>query len=333
MRASFRGIVIASVLLSSCGLSEKLVLSVPAEPQYDQLQYWAAHPELNDPSDSSYSGQPVDQFGIPTFFVSPTVYFPKKGQNWNADPMDKDFRTKFETPIAFQSSAFNVAGHVFAPYYRQAAYQVYTTVPSSASATAYEIAYHDVQEAFDQFLKEIPPQSPFILASHSQGTHHLTKLITTHLDRSHFDRLIAAYLIGAEVNACDIPLPICERPDQSGCVLSWRTHKQGSEVSSKYSEECIAITNPLSWTTTSDKVYPTKNGGQGGLIKLNKELVDGIATAQIHKGVLWTELPEIPGAWLLRTTNYHRGDINLYYGSIQQNVLIRSLSYLKESRD
>lgn len=333
MRLGFRGIVIASVLLSSCGLSEKLVLSIPEEPAYDQLQYWAAHPELQDASDSSYSGQPTNQFDIPTFFVCPTVYFPKKGGTWNADPLDPHFREKFETPIAFQSSAFNVAGPVFAPYYRQAAYQVYTTVPSSASATAYEVAYRDVQHAFDQFLQEIPLHSPFILASHSQGTHHLTKLISEHLDKSHLNRLVAAYLIGAEVNACEFPIPLGERPDQTGCVLSWRTHKEGSEVQSKNLVECVAVVNPLNWTTTTDKIYPTENGGQGGLTKLDKGLIDGIATAQIHNGVLWTELPNIPGAWLLRTTNYHRGDINLYYGSIQQNVLLRSLSYLKELRD
>ena len=330
LRALF--LVFASFAFGSCGLSEKLVDTVPTPPDYSQLHYWAAHPEIIDLSDTSFTGAPLSQFDIPVFYVSPTVYFPKKGGSWNADPLEADFRDRFQTPIEFQSTAFNVAGPIYAPYYRQAAYQVYTTPPSTASSNAYTLAYNDVRLAFDEFLSEIPNGSPFILASHSQGSHHLVKLVKETFDRELLNRVVAAYLVGIEINACEFPLPLGENPAQTGCLLSWRTYKEGAEISSKFPVECVAITNPLTWTTTTQKVLPTDVEMMGGLIKLDRGLQWDVATAQIHAGVVWSELPKIPGARFLRTKNYHRGDINLYYGSIQQNVLARSLSYLKERR-
>ena len=325
-------LVLMSISLGSCGLSEKLVVTVPTTPDYTNTKYWAAHPEIKDGSDTSFTGVARNQFDIPVFFVSPTVYFPKKGESWSADPLDESFRKSFETPIVYQSTAFNVAGPVYAPYYRQAAYQVYTTPPSTASANAYQLAYNDVLSAFRQFLLEIPNGSPFILASHSQGTHHLVKMVQEDMERSVTSRIVAAYLIGTEVNACEMPIPICESPAQTGCLISWRTYKEGYETENKFPDACIAVTNPLDWTTTTAKVYASPGALQGGLVKLDQGLKEGVATAQIHQGILWTELPKITGARFLRTKNYHRGDINLYYGSIQQNVLLRSLSYLKEQR-
>lgn len=331
---TFRALVLLSfgVLLHSCGLSDKLVVNVPVTPDYTSTQYWAAHPEIQDGSDTSFTSQPRNQFDVPVFFVSPTVYFPKKGQSWSADPRSESFRKSFETPIVFQSTAFNVAGPVYAPYYRQAAYQVYTTPPSAASAQAYELAYNDVRAAFFQFLKEIPSSSPFILASHSQGTDHLVKLVKEDLDRELLPRVVAAYLIGMEVNACEMPLPVAETPTQTGALISWRTYKEGFEKRNKFPVECIAITNPLDWTTTTAKIIPEAGANLGGLAKPGDGLIDQIATAQIYNGVIWSERPKIRGARLLRTENYHKGDINLYYGSIQQNVIARTLTYLKEQR-
>ena len=62
----------------------------------------------------------------------------------------------------------------------------------------------------------------------------------------------------------------------------------------------------------------------------NKPLLQALVSAQIKNGAVVTERPKFPGSALLRTKDYHRGDINLYYGNIQSNVRVRCLQYLKE---
>jgi hypothetical protein len=43
--------------------------------------------------------------------------------------------------------------------------------------------------------------------------------------------------------------------------------------------------------------------------------------------VLWISKPKFPGAFLLKTKNYHVGDINLFYRSIQENIESRKRAY------
>ena len=62
--------------------------------------------------------------------MSPTVYFPDKKESWNLNPSIDQEKSLFETPVTFQSTAFNVAGFVFSPAYRQSAYQVYNVAPN-----------------------------------------------------------------------------------------------------------------------------------------------------------------------------------------------------------
>lgn len=316
------------LVLSSCGLSLDLVEKEIPTPDYNDLNYWVAHPEKLDLSDSVFTSRPADQFGIPVFFVSPTIHFPKKGETWNHDPSDAAAEHAFDTPVKYQSTAFNVAGPVYSPAYRQSAYQVYNVAPNPTTAKSYAIAYADVREAFAVFQKQIGPQSPYILASHSQGTDHLIRLIQNDLTKDQLDHLVVAYLVGMPVNDCDMKIPICESPNSTGCYTSWRTYHTKAKFYNKYPVECIGVVNPISWNTETNYVPSTKN--LDALISDSKPLFQNLVSAKIQNGVVVTERPRFPGSILIRTKNYHRGDINLYYGNIQENVLIRCLQYQKE---
>ncbi|MCZ3230209.1 DUF3089 domain-containing protein, partial [Acinetobacter baumannii] len=75
-----------------------------------------------------------------------------------------------------QASVFNEAGAIWAPRYRQATFGAFLT-DRKAAEEALQLAYGDVQAAFDRFLDEIGPDRPIILAGHSQGALHLTHLL------------------------------------------------------------------------------------------------------------------------------------------------------------
>ena len=239
------------LILSSCGLSLDLVEKELPTPDYNDLNYWVAHPEKLDLSDSVFTSRPADQFGIPVFFVSPTIHFPKKGGTWNLDPSNTASEHAFDTPVKYQSTAFNVAGPVYSPAYRQSAYQVYNVAPNPTTAKSYAIAYADVRAAFAVFQKQIGSQSPFILASHSQGTDHLIRLIQHDLTKDQLDHLVVAYLVGMPVNDCDMKIPICESPSSTGCY-TWRTYNTKAKFYNKYPVECIGVVNPISWTTAPE---------------------------------------------------------------------------------
>ncbi len=318
----------AVLLLTSCGLSLSLHEEISIAPDYTSLDAWASHPEFEDYSDSSLAFQQANQFGVPVFFVYPTVHFPEKGGSWSANISNPDYQEAVSTPIKYQAPAFNVAGPVFTPYYRQAAYQVYNVAPNPTTARAYRIAYEDVKAAFDQFLFEIGPGTPFILAGHSQGTDHLEHLINSHLTPDQLDRLVVAYLVGMPIDQCKIAIPICESETQTGCFCSWRTYAEGTEITNTLDEACIGVTNPITWNTS--KVPAEKSQNLGALVRYNKPIISGITDARIDHGVVYAKRPHFPGSWVIRTKNYHRGDINLYFASIQENVRRRLLLYLRE---
>jgi hypothetical protein len=260
------------------------------------------------------------------FYVYPTVHFPKKGGTWNADSYVEEVRERTHYAVKMQSSAFNVAGPVYAPYYRQAAYQVYNVAPNTTTVNAYDLAYNDVRTAFEQFLVDIGPDVPFILASHSQGTDHLERLLRNEFDKELKDRLVIAYLIGMPVEA-DLPIPLCEDPLQTGCFVSWRTFHKSVEPTSN--GVMLGVVNPLSWDTSTVEVPAADN--PGALVFESGEVLTGLIGAQIQDGIIIADRPKFKGSWLIRTKDYHRGDINLYYMSIRENLEAR-LDYLERAK-
>ena len=83
--------------------------------------------------------------------------------------------------------------------------------------------------------------------------------------------------------------------------------------------------NPLTWTMT-DTLAP-RDMNEGAILTRFNHLVPHVTNARIHEGVLWVHRPYFPGAFLLRTRNYHIGDINLFYLNIRENVRTRIRSY------
>ena len=98
----FRSIIPAlagALLLCSCGLSLALKEEIHAAPDYTSLDSWASHPEFDDYSDSSLAFHNANEFGVPVFFVHPTVYFPEKGGSWNVNISNADYQDATITPI------------------------------------------------------------------------------------------------------------------------------------------------------------------------------------------------------------------------------------------
>ncbi len=308
----------------------------PSAPDYAQSKFWAALPDKKDKADLVPENSIKDrqkEAKADVFFIHPTTYT-KKRKLWNADleEIEINERTDFGT-IRHQASIFNGAGRVFAPRYRQAHIKAYYTKDKGSAKKALDLAYQDVKAAFEYYLEHYNDGRPIIIAAHSQGTTHSGPLLKAFFDGKPLQKkLIAAYLVGMPVQADQFEnIKACETPEETGCFCTWRTYKKGYYPKRWYSKKNnIAVTNPLTWTTTEEFAPKTLNEG-AVLAKFKEGFTKNLVSAKVHKGLLWVNKPKFKGSFLIMTKNYHIGDFNLFYLNVRKNAMLRTEKYLSKN--
>ena len=299
--------------------------SVNGTPDYSKLEYWAAHPDKWDPSDTIPLPlkNNVQEKEVDVFFIHPTTYtgtMPEGKPNASIDDSTLNYKTDY-SPIMYQASAFNERARVFAPRYRQAHIQMYQEKDTAKLFSAFNLAYEDVKNAFQYYLDHENKGRPIIIASHSQGTTHSTRLVREFFDgKPLMNQLVCAYMIGMRVKKREYKqINVCQDSSQTGCFVSWRTFENGYEgdwVSRL--DTSIAVVNPISWRTNSELVDRSFQKG-AVLYNLNK-IFYHTQDAQVEGNALWVSHPKFPGSFLYRNKNFHAGDINLFYLDIREDV-------------
>ena len=116
-------------------------------PDYAQDSCWAALPTRRDSADAvpKASGLRDEQAtaAADVFFVHPTTYL--QPQSWNAD-LARHGLNRFtdRSTIRHQASAFNAAGRIYAPRYRQATLYSFFDEQTPSGQAAIDFAYADV---------------------------------------------------------------------------------------------------------------------------------------------------------------------------------------------
>ncbi|HEX6661203.1 MAG TPA: DUF3089 domain-containing protein [Sphingomicrobium sp.] len=309
-------------------------------PDYRDTANWLARPGMaNDPAQWLPVGvTPNGSGNAAIFYIHPTTYLDR--DRWNA-PLEVRGDTEFRTNLFVQSqaSAFNGAGYVWAPRYRQAAYGVFL-LKSEDAQKALALAYSDVAAAFDQFLKEVGDH-PIILAGHSQGALHLERLLREKIAGTPLaKRIVAAYVIGWPISTtADLPglgLPPCTAPAQTRCILSWMSFgdpanpelifkgwekTKGFNGGERRQKEALCV-NPI--TGVEGGAAPPQ-ANPGTLIPsadlLSGRLVAGQVGAHCGKGVLILDgaIPAL-GPYVLPGNNYHVYDYALFWSAIRADA-------------
>ena len=158
----------------------------PPAPDYATPAAWAARPD--DPGTAALVPEGVVDIAMmpraDVFFIHPTTYGISPGEHggrdalyWNAPIDDPVAGDRIDHGILkYQASAFNLAGRIHAPHYRQATFGVFFDT-SDARRRALSLAYQDVERAFDRYIAHDNAGRPFILAGHSQGALHALLLL------------------------------------------------------------------------------------------------------------------------------------------------------------
>lgn len=309
---------------------------------YRVLNAWIARPELSDNPSGWHPRNEVrvDPIAVDArvFYIHPTTYLERSG--WNA-PLFPDGQTEFRTRLFVQSqaSAFNQTSEIWAPRYRQAAYGAFL-LKSDDAQKALNLAYTDVEAAFEEFLRQVPREKPIILAGHSQGALHLVRLLRERIAGTPVARRVAAaYVVGWPISTtADLPtlgLPACREATESGCILSWMTFgdppnpdfildpwmkSRGFSGGPRRQEEALCV-NPISGTENgrssagglADMLVPTADFRDAGL-------APGVG-AHCDKGLLILDGKVSPlGGFVLPGNNYHAYDYALFWGAIRRDV-------------
>ena len=327
--------------------------STDSGPDYADAANWLAKPGsgLNlaewrpDQADGTPAASPILRpREAATFYIHPTTYLDRA--RWNAVlTPDATSEGRTRTFVRSQASAFNDVSDVWAPRYRQAAFGAFL-LKSEDATKALDLAYRDVLEEFDMFLAAQPAGKPLIVAGHSQGALHLSRLLADRRDKLN-NRLVAAYVVGWPLSSkADLPLmgrTACAAPDETGCILSWQSFAEpanpalvmDSWVGTKAANGIVrqrrdmVCVNPI--TGTAGGAAPAMSN-LGTLLPSADYSTATLATAQVgamcEDGLLLVSgnLPSA-GGFVLPGNNYHPFDYALFWGSIRADAARRVAAF------
>lgn len=303
-----------------------------AIPDYSSLENWAAHPSKKDPSDSvpaPLRTNETDQLAD-VFFIHPTTFTTNNENHaMNASIHDSLLNAKTDNgSILFQSSVFNNSSRVFAPRYRQAHLSAFYLKKDSDEA-AFEIAYSDLKNAFEYYLKHYNNGRPIIIAGHSQGAKMSEFLLRDYFENKPLmNQLVVAYILGWPVpENYYAKIPFCNNALQTGCICSWRTYRKGYTPEFVEKEKFKALnTNPLTWT--ADETHASRKENSGSVLRNFNKVYKKTTDAQVNGNILWVKKPRFPSGFFLFMKNYHIADINLFYLNLRKNANDRTKAFL-----
>ncbi|MCW1382560.1 DUF3089 domain-containing protein [Novosphingobium sp. KCTC 2891] len=320
---------------------------LPAD-YYGQPDAWISRPGVkDDPAQYVPEGAARGRVGQAwVFFVHPTSYLARN--HWNGPLDDADSRFRAGLFVRGMASAFNAAGPVWVPRYRQAAFGAFLTDRPEAQR-ALELAYGDVSLAFDAFVAQVPQGAPIVLAGHSQGALQLMRLVRDRVKGTPLAaRVVAVYAIGWPVSAGhDLPamgMPACDSPQRTGCVASWLSFAEPADPSMmidawraqagldgqpRKSEPTLCF-NPLTGSTGSTAAAAANLGTMVPAADLTEgKLVPRAVPARCdaRTGLLMVGDPPQMGPFVLPGNNYHVYDVPLFWANLRADVARREQAW------
>lgn len=305
-------LLITPIIFTSCGKE--------VDSKYADSANWAYY--------ESESDKEAD-----VFFVCPTVDMGEDG-NFNMSLDNESVKENFVGAINMEKGIFDKEAAIYAPYYRQVSFPVYS-LESEEAEQYFDIAYNDVREAFVYYSDNCDEDRPLILFGFSQGADMVKRLLTEFFnDKKYSDRLVAAYCIGwyiTEEEIADSPwMKPAQRADDTNVIICFNSESEDvtDSITVPKGVQSICI-NPLSWST--DTEYADKSLNKGACFTdysaaITREEANYTGCyIDLSRGTL--KLPDInPAEYsnsLFPDGVYHLYDYQFFYRNLQENVKIR----------
>ncbi len=217
---------------------------------YADDAHWLCRPDLTDDAcDQDLTATEVAPDGTLTevpfvpaadpafdcFYVYPTL-------DYSSEPGNHPFEVP--NPLVpyttqFQAARFGALCDLYVPLYRQATIGSYPRGGDAGDLfdlQPFAVAYADVLDAFRTYMATWNGDRPLVLLGHSQGTHHLIRLLQEEFDDSPAmrGRLISALLVGPTgrlrvppgeaVGGTFDNIPLCTSATETGCAVGFDSY-------------------------------------------------------------------------------------------------------------
>jgi len=239
-----------AVLLAASGCAPDCEPDEGSAPDYADREAWFCHPSLDsDECDADLTTVEVlpdntvvavdraiaEEPGFDCFYVYPTMDLSLRAQ------LHDDLSDDADEARVVRAQAARLAEvcEVFAPRYRQVTIGTYVG-SETATEPCFDVAYDDVERAFDAWVAERAADRGVFLVGHSQGGQIVSRLL-----RDRFDgdpdlraRLVGAMPLGWAVGVAAGELtggssdevPACTEDDEAGCIVAFRTFAEGNRA-------------------------------------------------------------------------------------------------------
>ena len=306
----------------------------PRQPiDYSKADSWAFLADTSTAGDDA----PAD-----VFFISPTACLGRY-EPYYLDLSNTQERAALRKVIRMEKGIYDARSRFFAPYYRQAGFEVYS-FDKAFREECIEEAHQDIEDAFDYYMEHYNEGRPFIIAGFSQGADHVLRLLKARTGDMRIARqLIAAYAIGWVITEKEMrkypQLRFAGRADDTGVIVSFNSEAEGVHDSPILPRGIHALAiNPLNWRTDGTVADRSLNKGAcfvspDGTVESEYPALTG-AYIDTERGALkCTDISpkRFPGK-LYDDGIFHIYDYRFFYRNLQENVNVRIEAYLKEQK-
>jgi len=233
------------MLLTAALLAAAQASTSTSAPDYSSQGSWLCLPDKRDLCDEPLATTALNPNGygstgqspvaanpsVDCFYVYPTVSR-DQGVNSDLNPGGGEEKAAVQTQFA----RFAGGCRTFAPVYRSMTVGLIAAVAAGANFKApFATAYGDVRAAWREYLARYNKGRPFVLIGHSQGSWMLQTLIAQEIEGKPIARQMKLAIIpgfnvlvpqGKLVGGTFKSTPLCSRPGQTGCVMSWVSYRE-----------------------------------------------------------------------------------------------------------
>lgn len=302
------------MLFSGCNKTESEEY-IPQAPDYSDPTFW--YTEKNDKT-----GKNADVFYIVSTWE--TDWKTDSGETVHyADVYNKKHRDDMTKEISGVAAYMGKDNNFYSPFYRHITIEGWATRDENIINNRFKIAFEDVRNAFETFLKNRPKNRPFVLAGFSQGGKAVVELLKI-MPKDVYQQMVAAYVLGYKVTPDDTltstNIKAAQGPDDIGVTICYNSVSDVKYIQPVVAAPCAFCINPVNWRT--DDVPAT----------LHDTITVSVAQKEkvlVVKGYSGSEYAPIMG--FLNVGDFHSAEPWLYKECLEKNIKNR-IEIFKKTR-
>jgi hypothetical protein len=217
---------------------------VPEPTQYSNPKMW--HIVRND------VGKGADVFYIPSTWEY-DWYTTDSIVSHYADTSNPRHIADMDIEMTAAADYMADGNNFYSPYYRHISLDSWATLNEDTISRRYrDVAFVDVQNAFNYFIDNYNEKRPFIIAGFSQGGKSVVELMKT-MPEEVRNRMIAAYVLGYKVTPDDVAaapwIKAATGEEDTGVTICYNSVSDVKFVKAVVSAPNVMCINPVNWRT------------------------------------------------------------------------------------